>query len=205
MVAVTVSSDRLLSATLLLLFGLLIVMLASPVFLGKVHVGDDLGNLHLPVRSLYQEALRTGQSVLWSPHLYAGMYLHGEGQAGMYHPLHWLFYRFLPLSWAFTLEFVLNYVLMFPGAYLLLRRLELPAPAAIFGAIVFTFSGFNLLHFMHVNAIAVVAHIPWLLLGIDVLFRSTDPRQTGLALALIALATGSECWSATPSSSGSLS
>ena len=58
--------------------------------------------------------------------------------------------------------------------YLLLRRLELPPPAAIFGAIVFTFSGFNLLHFMHMNAIAIVAHIPWLLLAIDVLLRSSD-------------------------------
>lgn len=185
-------SNRFLSATLLLLFGLLIVVLASPLFVGKVHVGDDLGNMHLPVRSVYQNALRTGQSVLWSPHLYAGMYLHGEGQAGMYHPIHRVLYRFLPLDWAFTLEFVLSYVFMFPGMYLLLGRLELPSPAAIFGAIVFTFSGFNLLHFMHLNAIAVVAHIPWLLLAIDVLLRSTDPRHTALAQALISLGTGSQ-------------
>ena len=164
--------------TLLLLFVLLILALGSPLLFGRVHVGDDLGNLHLPVRSVYQEALRAGQSVLWSPHLYGGMYLHGEGQAGMYHPLHLLLYRFLPLSWAFTLEFVLSYVLMFPGMYLFLRRLELPHPAALFGAMVFTFSGFNLLHFMHLNAIAVVAHIPWLLLGIDVLLRSTDRRES---------------------------
>jgi hypothetical protein len=57
---------------------------------------------------------------------------------------------------------------------------------------VFTFSGFNLLHFMHVNAIAVVAHIPWLLLAIDVLLRGADPRHTALALAVIALGTGSQ-------------
>jgi hypothetical protein len=45
---------------------------------------------------------------------------------------------------------------------------------------------------MHVNAIAVVAHIPWLLLAVDVLLRSADPRQTALAQAVIALGTGSQ-------------
>ena len=185
-------SDRFLSATLLLSFGLLILALASPLLVGRVHVVDDLGNLHLPVRSLYQHALRAGHSVLWSPYFYSGMYLHGEGQAGMYHPVHLLLYRFLPLTWAFTLEFVLSYTLMFPGMYLFLRRLELPRPAALFGAIVFTFSGFNLLHFMHMNAIAVVAHIPWLLLGVDVLLRSTDRRQVAVAQAAVSLGTGSQ-------------
>src|ERR1700730_18530927 len=62
-------SNRFLSATLLLLFGVLVVVLGSPLLVGKVHVGDDLGNVHLPIRSLYQEALRSGHSVLWSPHL----------------------------------------------------------------------------------------------------------------------------------------
>jgi Bacterial membrane protein YfhO len=185
-------SDRFLSATLLLSFGLLILALASPLLVGRVHVGDDLGNLHLPVRSLYQQALRAGHSVLWSPYFYGGMYLHGEGQAGMYHPVHLLLYRLLPLRSAFTLEFVLSYTLMFPGMYLFLRRLELLRPAALFGAIVFTFSGFNLLHFMHMNAIAVVAHIPWLLLGIDVLLRSTDRRQVAFAQALVSLGMGSQ-------------
>ena len=185
-------SERGLSLTLVLLFILLILALASPVLFGRVHVGDDLGNLHLPVRGAYQAGLQAHQSVLWSAHLYGGMYLHGEGQAGMYHPLHWLLYRFLPLSWAFTLEFILSYLLMFPGMYLLLRRFDLPDPAALFGAIVFTFSGFNLLHFMHLNAIAVVAHLPWLLFATDLLLRSTDRRDVAFAQLIISLGTGSQ-------------
>ena len=184
--------ESLIAKTLLALFILLILALASPAFFGRVHVGDDLGNLHLPVRGAYQAALHRQESVLWSPHLYGGMYLHGEGQAGLYHPLHWLLYRFLPLSWGFTLEFVLSYAVMFPGMYLMLRRLELPRAAALFGAMVFTFSGFNLLHFMHMNAIAVVAHLPWLLFGIDVLLRSVDRRQVALAQLLISVGTGSQ-------------
>ncbi len=64
--------------------------------------------------------------------------------------------------------------------------------AALFGGLVFTFSGFNLLHFVHPNAVAVVAHLPWLLWAIDVLLVSSDVRQRGWAAAAIALLTGSQ-------------
>jgi hypothetical protein len=185
-------SDTGVFLTLVLLFGLLIVALTSPILFGRVAGGDDLGNMHLPFRSIYQEALQGRQSVLWSPQLYAGLYLHAEGQAGMYHPIHWLLYTVLPLGWAFTLEFVLSYAVMCPGMYLFLRRLRLPRGSALFGAMVFTFSGFNLLHFMHMNAIAVVAHIPWLLLATDLVLRSTDRRQIALAQLGISLGTGSQ-------------
>lgn len=181
-----------LTGTLVVLSVVLLLPLIAPVATGRVHVGDDLGNMHLPVRALYQAALRSGQPLLWTPYLYSGMYLHGEGQAGMYHPAHLLLYWLLPLPWAFALELAGSYVVMLPGMYLFLRRLALPAPAALFGAMVFTFSGFNLLHFMHLNAIAVVAHMPWILFGIDVLLRDPSPRRTIVAESLISLAVGSQ-------------
>ena len=68
---------------------------------------------------------------------------------------------------------------MFAGMWLLLRRRQIEPPAALFGAMAFTFCGFNLLHFVHVNAIAVVAHLPWLLYAIDRLAqRSTKARSS---------------------------
>ena len=52
------------------------------------------------------------------------------------------------------------------------RRLVLAARARtcrgrLFGATAFTFCSFNLLHFVHVNAVAVIAHMPWLLYAMD--------------------------------------
>ena len=44
-----------------------------------------------------------------------------------------------------------------------LRRLRFSHAAALFGAMLFAFSGFNLLHHHHINMVAVVAHMPWLL------------------------------------------
>jgi len=171
-----VYSDRSLSIALVSCFALLLLALGWPLLSGRLYVGEDLGNFHIPVRYVYRAALQAHDSFLWAPQFSGGLYLHGEGQGGLSHPVHIFLYRTLSLQRAFTVEFLLSYLLMFPGMYVLLRRLELPPPAALFGAIVFTFSGFNLLHFMHINAIAVVAHIPWLLAAIDVLLRATDGR-----------------------------
>jgi hypothetical protein len=112
------------------------------------------------------------------------------------------------LGWAWNLECVLSYAFLFAGMCVFMRRRFNP-PEAWFAAMAFTFCGFNLLHFVHVNAIAVIAHVPWLLYGIDRLAsRRTDfqsvpmsgvhqtpcPKPGGVqpSIVLIALLTGSQ-------------
>ena len=48
----------------------------------------------------------------------------------------------------------------------------------------FTFSSFCLLHFVHPNAVAIVAHVPWLLWAIDLSYA----RKRG----------GKRCWGRPP-------
>ncbi|HYT75048.1 MAG TPA: hypothetical protein VEL79_09900, partial [Vicinamibacterales bacterium] len=163
--------------------------LAWPLATGRVFVFDDLGNFHLPLRYLYANALRAGHLLLWTPALFGGLYLHGEGQLGMLHPMHLLLYRFLPLTIAFNLEFLASYAIGFAGMYWLLRRLRLTAAAALFGGMLFAFSGFQLLHHPHMNVVAVTAHLPWLLACIDLLIAGDRPIErvtgyTGVALVL---------------------
>ena len=141
--------------------------MAIPFFAGRVYVADDLGAYHLPLRAFYAQQLKAGEAFDWLPSLFSGFYLTGEGQAGTYHPLHLALYRFLPLGVAFDLELLVSYPLMLAGSYLLLRRWLLRRDAALLGSLAFTFSGFNLLHFIHPNAVAVVAHWPWLLWALD--------------------------------------
>ena len=94
---------------------LLFAAMAAPFFWGRVVTHDDLGAFHLPVRDFYATQLARGESFDWMPSLYSGFYLTGEGQAGMYHPLHWLLYRLLPLGAAFNLALLLSYPLMLGG------------------------------------------------------------------------------------------
>ncbi|MBI4612671.1 MAG: hypothetical protein HY720_03585 [Planctomycetes bacterium] len=167
-------------------------ILAWPLFRGEVYWPNDLWEMHIPYRAFYAQCLERGDRFEWCPDLHCGFYLQGEGQAGMYHPFHLVLYRTLPLGIAFNLEMLAGYFLALAGAYPFLRRWEIGRGASAFGSFLFAFSGFNLLHLEHVNAVAVVAHMPWLLLAIDVALRSEHRRARGLAGAAISLLVGSE-------------
>ena len=181
-------ADRWLAVLAGLIGAALFLVLCYPLLRGNIYQGSDLAAYHLPARSFYSHCLKNGLSFLWWPDQFCGYYLHGEGQVGMYHPLHWVLYRFLPLDWAFNLEFASGYLLAYGGMVALLRRWRLPWFAAIFGANLFTFSGFTLLHFIHLQAIAVIAQLPWHVLALDMLMKSRDAnriRRASLAIALL--------------------
>ena len=184
--------DRNLVAWIRLACLLLLATLAVPFFTGKVYVADDLGAYHLPLRAFYSDQLSRGEPFDWLPTLFNGFYLTGEGQVGTYHPLHLLLYRWLPLGAAFDLEALASYPFMALGMALFLRRRLNSQAAAWFGALVFTFSGFNLLHFVHPNAVAVVAHIPWILWAADVALGPSSERQARLARLALGLLTASQ-------------
>ena len=183
--------DRGLMAAVLIPAAGLFVPLLLPLIMGRVFASDDLAVFHLPLRLLFSEALSRGESILWTPHLFNGFYLHAEGQVGALHPLHLALYGFAPLVVAFNVELILSYVAAFAGMWIFLARLGLSRAAALVGATGFAFSGFNLLHLSHMNAVAIAAHIPWLLAAIDVLMCG-PPRARPFAIGALALLVGSQ-------------
>ena len=167
-------------------------VLAEPWSRGAVYVVGDLVHYHLPMRAFYADCLARGESARWIPEVFCGYYLHGEGQVGQLHPLHQLAYRGFSLATAFNLELLVNYPILIAGTYLLLSRRGLPRSAALYAGVVFAYSGFNLTHLIHVNMVAVVAHLPWLLLAIDCVLSDPRPRFVAAAALLLALLTGSQ-------------
>jgi hypothetical protein len=171
---------------------LLLAALAWPFFAGRVYVGGELGDFHLPARAFYAQQLARGEPFDWMPDIFAGFYLTGEGQAGTYHPLHWLLYRFLPLRTALGWEYLSSYPILAVGMWVLLRRRLGRRDAAMLGSLAFTFSSFNLLHFSHPNAVAAIAHLPWLLAMIDVILVDARRSRVAAAQMVLALVTGSQ-------------
>jgi len=171
---------------------LLALAFAWPLLRGAIYLDSDLADFYVPVRFFYQRALREGGDFLWFPYEFAGFYLHGEGQAGLYHPLNLLTYRWLPLPLAWDLELLRSYAFALIGAALLLRRFALPVSAALLGGTLYAFSSFQLLHYMHPNVVGATAHLPWLLLALDWMARGESPLTRALAAPLFALLTGSQ-------------
>ena len=171
---------------------ILLSLLAMPFFAGDFYTADDLGKFDLPARAFYAEQLARGEPFDWMSNIYSGFYLTGDGQVGTYHPLHRFLYRFLPFRAALGWEYLYSYPLLLAGMYLLLRRRLRREDAAMVGSLAFTFSSFNLLHFVHPNAVAAVAHIPWLLAMIDIIMVDAKRWKVALAQAFLALLTGSQ-------------
>lgn len=140
-----------------------LILMALPAVMGNVYTRDDLGAYHLPLRYFYAQQLAAGESFDWHPGLFGGFYLTGEGQLGSYHPWHLLLYRFLPLPAAFAAELLSSYGILWGGTFVLIRRMTRDRAAAAWAALIFAFGGFSFLRFVHPNAVAVVAHLPWLL------------------------------------------
>jgi hypothetical protein len=184
-------SDRLKSIIALCALALF-APLAWPLVTGQVLWFDDLSTFHLPLRLLYRNALRAGDSLLWAPAILSGFYIHGEGQVGIFHPLHQLLYRTLPLGAAFNLELLINYVAAFAGMYWFMRRLTLGPTDALFGGFLFGFSGFIVLHHHHLNLVAAVVHVPWLLAAIDVVMEARNRRALAGGYAAVAVILASE-------------
>ncbi len=164
-------------------------LFAHPLFIGQFHTYDDLLNFHLPLRAFYAGRLAEGRAFDWCPGLFGGFYLQGEGQLGMYHPLHLILYRLLPLHVAFMLELILSYPFTQVGTYLFLRRRGLGRDSSTFGSLVFTFSSYMMLRFAHLNAVATLAHMPWLLWAIDRFVHAVGRSRVPAGLAVMALTT----------------
>jgi len=190
--ATIASRDRDLAAWVTLCAVLLWAAMAVPFLCGRLYAYDDLGAFHLPLRVFYATCLARGEAFDWLPHLFGGFYLTGEGQVGTYHPWHWLLYRTLEPSTAFCLELLATYPFMYVGMFLWLRRFLRRRGPAAWGALLFTFGSFCLLHFMHMNAIAIVAHIGWLLWAIDIALRDDSARKRWTAEMAIVLLTASQ-------------
>ena len=166
--------------------------LIVPLLQGRVLTENDLITYYIPIRYLYAQALRAGDSILWSSAMYSGHFTFGEGQVGMAHPLHFLLFRYLPLSVGVNLEIISGYIAALVGGRLLLGRLGLSRESAWFGGMLFAFSGFNLLHLIHVNAVQIIGHLPWILLGVHVLLTAKSRRDQALGFGGTAVAIGSQ-------------
>lgn len=194
-VAVTIKSiDRVSPSAAAVALGCAVIFapLCIPLVTQRIFTLDDLTWFHLPIRFLYRAALLHGTSFLWTPELNNGLFLHAEGQAGMAHPFHLALYRLSPLWAAMNIEMLSSYVLAFAGMIGFLRRCSLKTEAALAGAMAFAFSGFNVMHLSHLNAVAIVAHVPWLLWSADLVLSSRSSRGLAAGVGGVALVLGSQ-------------
>lgn len=177
--------------------GVVLMVLVWLVFFFRIVSGryiyflDDLKILYFPLEVAYSSFQKTWHLPLWSPLFGFGQPLLAWGQLGFFTPIHVLL-RALSVSPVNVLQIsVLAYfALGLAGFYYVLRQHRIHEWAAATGAIVYTFSGFNIGHLNHVNFYVGTMVLPWLLVSVHYFLRRPSLVRTALmalTAAIIAL------------------
>ncbi len=185
----------------LLVFIFVVTLFFYPTILhGKLPIPDDtLVGLYHPWRDLYaqtnprgipfknflitdpvrqqipwrKEAMRqwqNGQIPYWNPFAFSGTPLAANIQAAVFYPFNFFFLIF-PFSTAWTLIIILEPLLSGIFLYVYLRSLKLQSIPSIFGAIAWSFSGFNTSWLTWGTIVHVSLWLPLILLAVDRIFE----------------------------------
>ncbi|OGG20797.1 hypothetical protein A3D03_03905 [Candidatus Gottesmanbacteria bacterium RIFCSPHIGHO2_02_FULL_40_13] len=123
---------------------------------------SDVLHQNLPFKSILSESLKLNQWPVWTPYLTNGFPILAEGQIGTFYLPNLIFFKFLPLVQAYNINLVLSYLLIFWGTFLFLREFGHEKIPSLFGAMIFTFSGFFSVHLNHFNLLQAASLMPWL-------------------------------------------
>ena len=117
-------------------------LLAAPAFGGRVLLFRDILHFILPQQAFAAAARAVGHLPLWDPGRYGGAPFFAEPGTGVLYPPNFLFH-FLSPAHAATWFVLLHLPVAGAGAYLIARRLSLPAPAAALAGCGYAGSGYG--------------------------------------------------------------
>ena len=122
-----------------------------------------------------QRALAGGEIPLWNPQVFTGIPFLAAGQSSALYPLSLLFY-ILPLDAAYGWFTALQLAIAGVNLYILGRVLRLRPVAALYGGVVFQFSGFLIVSVVFSMVIAAASWLPLLLAIIEFIIRKQEEK-----------------------------
>lgn len=122
-----------------------------------------------------RETLAAGELPLWNPKILTGIPFLAAGQASTFYPLNVLFYL-LPLDVAYGWFTALQVAVAGAAMYFFGRVLRLRVLAALFGAVVYMFSGFLIVSVVFTMFLAAVPWLPLLLAVIEFIIRKQEEK-----------------------------
>lgn len=142
----------------------LISDIISQIYIWKSLAIDSLGSLRFP---------------LWDSSILSGTPLLASYQSGVFYPLN-IFYAFLSQKLAFSYLIISQPLLSLIFTFAYLKELKLSKPASLFGAVVFSFSGFATVWSQWGTIIHAGLYLPLVLLLIEKYLSRPKPLLLGL-------------------------
>lgn len=121
---------------------LLTAVFWQPLWLGGGLIGGDIYFYCLPQKAYFADCVRDGTLPLWNNLVGNGYPQLAESQTGVFYPLNWLFYSWLPLNTALSASILTHYMLAFIFTAMYARRIGLTLAGAGMAALVYTYGWF---------------------------------------------------------------
>jgi hypothetical protein len=117
----------------------------------------DAADFFYPYLSFVHEELRHWRMPLWDPYVMSGYPIIGDPEAQIFYPLNWFFLLFQPLSplpyKLLEFQVILHFFLAGLFMYYLAMSFVQNRVAALFSAVLFSFSGAMVVHTEHLASI----------------------------------------------------
>jgi hypothetical protein len=144
----------------------LLVLASLPLidlFFGQRLFIRDITRYYYPTKSIVREVLLNGEFPFWNPYYSAGQPMAANPEYEVFYPPQLLI--LLPdYDLGFRLHILIHFHFAAIGMFLLLRSMAMRRPAAIYGAVVFAFSGLFLSLVNLLPILFCATWIPWVLL-----------------------------------------
>lgn len=122
-------------------------------------IGFDNLKLFYPYRKFSTDELSAGRLPLWNPYVFSGNVHAATYQAAIWYPLN-IIYHVLPMIDAWSMLVVAQPVIALIGMWLFLRSIGFGRLPAVFGAVVYAFSGWMMAWWE--ESLVIVHSIVWL-------------------------------------------
>ena len=162
------------------------VMLAPLWRFGGLGAGEDDLLYYFPSRSFFHDTIAVGQWPWINPWTGLDRPFAADPQSALWYPLTWLFAVLPPLP-AYAASLWMHYSLAIWGMYRLLRSGRLGRGAALFGGLLFAFSGFMLAHRAHFSLQHAAAWAPWVFWRVQRFVQNGGRARLAAASLVIAL------------------
>jgi uncharacterized membrane protein YfhO len=142
---------------------------------------SDILHFHYPLKRLLSDALQKNSLPLWTDLIGTGFPPIGESQIQAFSLINLVLFKFFPLITAFNLQYVIIFLVLSVGMYLVARELEWSKINGLFCAIIFTFSGLHIVKIPHLNCLQGLSYVPFIFL---IILKMQKNKKTRLWVVL---------------------
>lgn len=121
---------------------LLACILWWPLLFGAGLIGGDTYIYFFALKQFYADGLHQNEIWFWNPQIGNGVPVLGESQTGLFYPFYLLAYRIFSLDTAYSLVFMVHYVLAYVFTYWFARALGLGRASSLLCALIFVYGWF---------------------------------------------------------------